>query len=95
LGKEKYLLQVVPCGAGLAPRSSSSIHNDRQAAANQLLYAMEKFFANIDLQDPHLMDHLSHLKHHYNWERVHGAIGMAPLDRFLELKDKTLYWDKV
>lgn len=56
---------------------------------------LEEFYANIDLQDPHLRDRLAEWQQYYNWERTHGSIGMAPIDRFLELKDRTPFWDEV
>jgi len=28
-------------------------------------------------------------------EQIHGAIRMTPIDRYLELKDMTPYWDEV
>lgn len=54
-----------------------------------------EFYATKNFQDPHLSDRLSEWQHYYNWERIHGAIGMAPIDRYFELKDKTPYWDEV
>jgi transposase InsO family protein len=56
---------------------------------------LEEFYANIDLQDTHLRDRLGEWQQYYNWERVHGSIGMAPIDRYLALKDKTPYWGEV
>lgn len=56
---------------------------------------LEEFYANVNLQDTHLRDRLSEWQHYYNWERIHGAIRMAPIDRYLELKDKTPYWYEV
>ena len=56
---------------------------------------LEEFYANNDLHDPSLRDHLAEWQQYYNWERIHGAIGMAPIDRFLEVKDKTPLWDEV
>jgi transposase InsO family protein len=56
---------------------------------------LEEFYATNNLQDPYLRDHLSEWQHYYNWGRVHGTIGMAPIDRFLELNNKTPFWDEV
>jgi hypothetical protein len=56
---------------------------------------LEEFYAITDLQDSHLRDQLGEWQQYYNWERIHGSIGMAPIDRFLELKDKTPFWDEV
>lgn len=53
---------------------------------------LEEFYANVNLQDSHLRDRLSEWQHYYNSERIHGAIRMAPIDRYLERKDKTPYW---
>jgi transposase InsO family protein len=56
---------------------------------------LEEFYAIVSLQDTHLRNRLSEWQHYYNWERIHGSIGMAPMDRFLQLKDMTPYWDEV
>lgn len=56
---------------------------------------LEEFYANVNLLDAHLRDRLSEWQHHYNWERIHGAIRRAPIDRYLDLKDKMPYWYEV
>lgn len=56
---------------------------------------LEDFYDNVNLQDTHLRDRLSEWQHYNNWERIHGAIRMAPINRYLELKDKTPYWYEV
>lgn len=52
---------------------------------------LEEFYANVELNDPLLRDRLNEWQHYYNWERVHGAIGMASMNRFLEQNDKTRF----
>ena len=54
---------------------------------------LDELYATFDLEDSELRDRLGEWQHYYNWERVHGAIGMAPIDRFFALKDKTPFWD--
>ncbi len=56
---------------------------------------LEEFYALVDFSDPNLKGRLSEWQHYYNWERIHGAIHMPPIDRYFELIDKTPYWIEV
>lgn len=56
---------------------------------------LEEFYVNANLQDPKLRDYLSEWQHFYNWERIHGSIGMPPIDRYFALKDDTPFWEEV
>jgi len=56
---------------------------------------LEEFYAIVNLQDPDLRDQLSEWQHFYNWERIHGSIGMPPIDRYFALQDDTPYWEDV
>lgn len=56
---------------------------------------LEEFYATIDLQDQRLRDLLGEWQHYYNWSRVHGVLGMPPIDRYFELQDKTPFWGDV
>lgn len=48
---------------------------------------------NLDFEA--LQERLSEWQHYYNWQRVHGATGKTPIDRFSELIDQTPFSDEV
>ena len=56
---------------------------------------LEEFYVNINLQDPKLRDCLSEWQHFHNWERIHGSIGMSPIDRYFSLKDDIPFWTEI
>jgi transposase InsO family protein len=56
---------------------------------------LEEFYVNMNLQDPKLRDYLSEWQHFYNWDRIHGSIGMPPIDRYFALQDDTPFWEDV
>jgi len=49
----------------------------------------------IDFSEDHLSDRLSEFQHYYNWDRLHGSLGTTPMDRVVELSQKTPFWDQV
>jgi len=56
---------------------------------------LKEFWALIDFSEDHLSDRLSEYQHYYNWDRVHGSLGKTPMDRVVELSQKTPFWDQV
>jgi len=56
-----------------------------------------EFFAVRDPALSHtvLEDDLAYWQHYYNWERIHGSIGMPPIDKISSLIKKTPFWDEV
>jgi transposase InsO family protein len=56
---------------------------------------LEEFYAMVNLKDERLRDLLAEWPHHYSWQRIHGTIGMPPMDRYFELQNKIPYWDEV
>lgn len=57
---------------------------------------LDEFYSTVDLRDPNLPDLLSQWQHYYNWERPHSSLGgKTPIERLIELTDKTLLWEEV
>jgi transposase InsO family protein len=56
---------------------------------------LKEFWALIDFSEDHLSDRLSEFQHYYNWDRLHGSLGTTPMDRVVELSQKTPFWDQV
>lgn len=56
---------------------------------------LKEFWALVDFSDDNLSDRLSEYQHYYNWHRIHGSTGKTPVDRIVELSEKTPFWDEV
>jgi transposase InsO family protein len=57
---------------------------------------LHEFYPTIDLKDPELEDRLAEWQHYYNWQRSHGSLGgKTPMEKYIELMQKTPYWDEV
>ena len=55
-----------------------------------------EFYSAEDLNDPELGARLGEWQHHYNWHRPHSSIGgIPPIDRCIELSEKTPFGDQV
>lgn len=55
-----------------------------------------EFYAAEDLSAQGLADRLDEWQHHYNWHRPHSSLGgKAPIDRCIELSEKTPLRDQV
>jgi transposase InsO family protein len=55
---------------------------------------LDEFYATLNLDElshDELPDELEHWQDHYNWHRVHGAIGQAPMDKW----DRIPEWEEV
>jgi transposase InsO family protein len=59
---------------------------------------LSEFYAIVDwasMRLEALNEELSVWQHHYNWERVHGGIRQAPIDKFHERSAQRPFWDEV
>lgn len=56
---------------------------------------LAEFFSTVSLDSPDLHKQLQEWQHFYNWERAHGGLHCkTPIERFLELSDRTPVWDE-
>ena len=56
---------------------------------------LEEFYAVVDLTTPRLQDELEEWQFYYNWQRVHGTLRKTPMERCVELFEKTPYSEDV
>lgn len=55
-----------------------------------------EFYATQDLHDQELDLRLSEWQHFYNWHRPHSSLSnKTPVEKWLELAEKTPFWDQV
>lgn len=50
---------------------------------------LAEFYPTVNLEGVDLQDKLEQWQFYYNWQRIHGSLGKAPMDRCCELLDKT------
>jgi len=56
---------------------------------------LREFYAVTDLSRPDLAEELACFQHYYNWDRIHGSLGMAPMERYFQLSPKVPYSDEI
>lgn len=56
---------------------------------------LREFYAVANLSRPDLADELAYFQHYYNWDRIHGSLRMAPMERYFQLISKVPVWDEV
>jgi transposase InsO family protein len=56
---------------------------------------VDEFWSLINVGSDDLEDQLTEWQHCYNWERVHGSIGMPPIDKLCSLIHEAPYWEDV
>ena len=59
---------------------------------------LKEFFAirgTVSGLSEELHDQLACWQHYYNWDRIHGSIGMPPIDKVSLLRKETPFWDDV
>lgn len=56
---------------------------------------LDEFYATTTLDSPDLEDDLGEWLTDYNYRRVHGSLGMTPMQRCAALADETPLWDDV
>lgn len=77
-------------------RPASPHLNGKVERAQQTV--LSEFFAVRDersCSSKSLHDDLACWQHYYNWDRIHGSIGMPPVDKVRSLFEKTPFWDEV
>ncbi|HMK59688.1 MAG TPA: IS481 family transposase [Dissulfurispiraceae bacterium] len=77
-------------------RPASPHLNGKVERAQQTV--LKEFFAIREIVSPlseELHDQLASWQHYYNWDRIHGSIGMPPVDKVSSLLKETPFWDDV
>ena len=84
---KEYCIKFRPIRPG-APHLNGKVERAQQTD-------LIEFWALVDFSEDHLRDQLSEYQHYYNWDRIHGSLGKTPIDRDVELSQKTPFWDAV
>lgn len=84
---KEYCIKFRPIRPG-APHLNGKVERAQQTD-------LIEFWALVDFSEDHLSDRLSEYQHYYNWDRIHGSLGKTPVDREVELSQKTPFWDEV
>lgn len=76
-------------------RPASPHLNGKVERAQQTV--LREFFAlkGAGLSLAELDDELAYWQHYYNWDRIHGTIGMPPVDMVSARLKETPFWDEV
>jgi transposase InsO family protein len=59
---------------------------------------LDELYATLDLdalEEEELLDELEAWQDHFNWNRVHGTLGQAPMEKLLDLWDRIPDWEEV
>jgi transposase InsO family protein len=56
---------------------------------------LDEFYATTELTSPTLASDLEDWLDDYNYRRVHGSLGVAPIDRWAALEEEIPSWDDV
>lgn len=77
-------------------RPASPHLNGKVERAQQTV--LKEFFAireAVSSLSEELHDQLACWQHYYNWDRIHGSIGMPPIDKVSLLRKETPFWEDV
>jgi transposase InsO family protein len=81
-------------GIKFRPSRPASPHLNGKVERVQKTMLIE-FYATVNMEDADLSLRLAEWVHFYNWFRVHGSIGMSPIQKLTLLSAKTPYWEEM
>jgi transposase InsO family protein len=87
---------LVQWGIKWRPNRSRSPHLNGNVERVQKT-ALQEFYATVDLTQPieALNDQLEDYQDYYNWERLHGSLGVTPAQRYYDRLKSIPLWDEV
>ena len=56
---------------------------------------LDEFYATTTLDSPTLRDDLGEWLTDYNYRRVHGSLGMTPMQRFSQTAEQVPFWEDI